>query len=79
MSLRQTRHQLGWTQQRMANELGISLRTYCRQEKSGGSAPLLKLSHFICTNQQKKNQCQNPPPPKKPCRWIPPPRKHHTH
>jgi DNA-binding XRE family transcriptional regulator len=63
MSLRQTRHQLGWTQQRMANELGISLRTYCRQEKSGGSAPLLKLSHLICINQHNKYQCHNPASP----------------
>ena len=53
MNLRQIRHQLKWTQEHMARELGVSLRTYCRQEKSGGSASLLKLASLIYVNQGK--------------------------
>lgn len=51
MNLRQIRRQLGWTQERMAQELAVSLRTYCRQEKSGGSKSLQKLAHLIHVSQ----------------------------
>lgn len=50
-TLRTLRQQLQWTQERMASELGISLRTYCRQEKSGGSQSLLKLANLIFVNE----------------------------
>jgi DNA-binding XRE family transcriptional regulator len=53
MNLRQIRHQLQWTQERMARELGISLRTYCRHEKTGGSCSLLKLASLIYLNESK--------------------------
>jgi DNA-binding XRE family transcriptional regulator len=53
MNLRQIRHQLKWTQEHMARELGISLRTYCRQERAGGKPSLLKLASLICINENK--------------------------
>jgi DNA-binding XRE family transcriptional regulator len=54
--LRNIRHSLGWTQERMAQELGVSLRTYCRQERLGGSKPLQKLASMIYVNQTGKTQ-----------------------
>jgi len=39
----------------MARELGISLRSYCRQEKAGGSPTLLKLASLIYRNESKQN------------------------
>ena len=52
MNLRQIRRQLGWTQERMARELMISLRTYARQEKSGGSKTLKKLALMIAAQNE---------------------------
>lgn len=53
MNLRTIRHQLQWTQEHMARELGVSLRTYCRQEKSGGKPSLLKLACLIQLKESK--------------------------
>jgi len=46
-SLREIRSHLQWTQERMAQELCISLRTYSRQEHAGGDGTLRKLAGFI--------------------------------
>lgn len=51
--LRQIRTQLKWTQERMARECGVSLRTYCRQEKSGGKPSLQKLASLIQLKESK--------------------------
>jgi DNA-binding XRE family transcriptional regulator len=59
MNLRQIRTQLHWTQEHMARELGISLRTYCRQEKAGGSPSLLKLASLIYCNESKQNSLKS--------------------
>ncbi len=45
--LKHYRQQLGYTQERMAQALGITLRTYTRQELKGGSAPLVKLAQLL--------------------------------
>ena len=59
MNLRQIRHQLKWTQERMARECCISLRSYCRQERSGGKPSLLKLASLIQVNESKQDSNQN--------------------
>jgi len=46
-TLKQSRQQLGLTQEKMAQALGISLRSYCRQEHKGGSLPLQKLAELL--------------------------------
>jgi len=46
-TLKQSRQQLGLTQEKMAQVLGLSLRTYTRHEKAGGSAPVRKLAELL--------------------------------
>ena len=46
-ALREIRAGLQWTQERMAKELSVSLRTYARQEAAGGDQTLRKLAAFI--------------------------------
>ena len=57
-TLRYIRKQLGLKQERMAIELGISLRTYCRNEKSGGSKTLQKMASLIYVNFLKDKAAQ---------------------
>jgi len=59
LTLSQIRHNLAWTQERMAMELGISLRTYCRNEKSGGSKTLQKMASLIYASFSKDKAAQN--------------------
>jgi len=61
MNLRQIRTQLHLTQERMASELGISLRSYCRQEKAGGSKPINKLASLILRIDTANKLPQNQP------------------
>lgn len=41
---------LQWTQERMAKEVGVSLRTYARFEQRGASPAIEKLIGFIALN-----------------------------
>jgi len=59
LTLSQIRHTLAWTQEHMAKELGISLRTYCRNEKSGGSKTLQKMASLIYVSFSKDKAAQN--------------------
>lgn len=60
MTLKQIRTSLGWTQERMARELGLSLRSYCRNEKSGPSEPVMRLAQFLGKYSQPERQMQSP-------------------
>ena len=44
--LRIWRRGMGWEQERAAEELGVSLRSYKRYEKSGEVARLVELATF---------------------------------
>jgi len=41
---------LGLTQEKMAHALGVSLRTYARQESKGGSTTMRKLAELLATS-----------------------------
>ena len=43
---------LGYTQERMATALGISLRTYCRHEAGGPSRPIILLANQLADEVQ---------------------------
>lgn len=47
--LRIWRRGFGWDQERAAEELGISLRTYKRYEKAGGISKLVELATSALT------------------------------
>ena len=49
-TLKQSRHNLGLTQEKMAHALGVSLRTYARQESKGGSTTMRKLAELLATS-----------------------------
>ena len=46
---------LGYTQERMATALGISLRTYCRHETSGPSRTVILLATQLADATHKKS------------------------
>ncbi len=49
-TLKQSRQQLGLTQEQMAKALSVSTRTYCRHEAKGGSATLRKLAELLASS-----------------------------
>lgn len=51
-NLKEIRMKLQWTQERMARELGLSLRTYCRAERNAPSEPVMRLAQFIAKYSQ---------------------------
>ena len=55
-ALREIRAELKWTQERMAKELCISVRTYSRQEIAGGDGTLRKLAGFISQHAKARDQ-----------------------
>ena len=46
---------LGYTQERMAAALGVSLRTYCRHETSGPSRTVILLATQLADATHKKS------------------------
>ena len=69
--LREIRNQLQWTQERMAQELCISLRTYSRQEHAGGDGTLRKLAGFISQRAKARDQESAATPPAQPTETPP--------
>jgi len=55
-TLKQSRQRLGLTQEKMAQAMGISIRTYCRHESNGGSIPLRKLAEMLASPPNRSTQ-----------------------
>ena len=62
LTLRDTRRAMRLTQAQMAIELGISLRTYCRQEKHGAPVPIMKLATLLITGRGVSQPDKSPAP-----------------